>query len=170
MKRPRKPLSEVGKPGKYDPRNRVNELTGKEWLLLSCSFWTTEASVEDKAAYRYAPDKWSIKQLVGHVADIERLFAYRALVFARGDKTPLPGMEQDDWVAGSNYDSQTLAAITSQLQSTRMCSVGMFRSFDDEIFSRKGTASGFEFTVRSVAYIMAGHEIHHMRVLRERYL
>ena len=125
---------------------------------------------EDKASHRYETDKWSIKQLAGHVCDVERIFSYRALAFARGDKAPLPGMEQDDYVAGANFDQRTLADIASEFQAVRTSSLAMFRSFDDDIIARVGNASGFDFTVRSITYILAGHERHHMKVLTERYL
>lgn len=129
------------------------------------------SGIDDKKAnHRYASDKWSIKQLVGHVVDIERIFCYRALTFARNDKTPLPSFEQDDYVAGSNYDDQTLAVIADQLRVTRSATLAMFRSFDDETWLRTGVASGFEFSVQAIPYILAGHEIHHIGVLKERYL
>lgn len=125
---------------------------------------------EDRAAYRYAPDKWSIKEVFGHLLDTERMFAYRAMVFARADKTPQPSFEQDDYVRGANFDARALADIFAELQQNRLATLAMFRSFTDEVWLRRGTASGFEFTVRAVPYIMAGHHIHHVGVLRERYL
>jgi uncharacterized damage-inducible protein DinB len=125
---------------------------------------------EEEGNYRYEPEKWNVKQVLGHVIDTERVFSYRALAFARGDKTPLPPMEQDDYAANSNYTAQTLSGITDQLSAVRRASLTLFKSFDDEIALRTGTASGFEFSVRSIMYIIAGHEIHHKRVVKERYL
>ena len=125
---------------------------------------------EEKANYRYAPDKWSIKQLVGHLTDIERLFGYRALAFARNDKSPLPAIEQDDYVTHANFDDRPLQDIADEFELVRKSVLAMFRGFDDEIFMRRGTASGFEFTVRAIPFILAGHEIHHIGVLKERYL
>ena len=125
---------------------------------------------ESKAAYRYEPGKWSIKQVIGHLCDVERCFQYRALAFLRGDKTPLPGFEQDDYVEGANFDDRTLVDILDEFRAVRTATVALFRSVDDAAFARFGTASGFNFTVRAIAYIVAGHERHHMGVLKERYL
>lgn len=125
---------------------------------------------EERGAYRYAPGKWSLKQVLGHVADVERVFTYRALVFARNDRTPLPSMEQEDWIAHSNFDSRSLASIVAELDAVRAATLALFASFDAEIGTRRGTASGFEFSVRAMPYIVAGHELHHMGVVRERYL
>lgn len=125
---------------------------------------------DEGAAFRYEADKWSIKQVIGHVVDIERVFLYRALIIARGDTTPQPGVDQDVLVAGSNYDSQTLAEIVSQYQVVRQGTIAFFNSCDDKTAMRVGTASDCEFSVRSIPYILAGHEIHHVAVVRERYL
>ena len=125
---------------------------------------------EEKASHRYEPDKWSIKEVVGHVSDIERVFSYRALAFARCDKAPLPGIEQDDYAANANFDKRTLGDIAGEFQAVRTSSLAMFGSFDDDIVAHVGNASGFDFTVRSIAYILAGHELHHIEVLKERYL
>ncbi len=120
--------------------------------------------------FRYQSGKWSVREVVGHMADVERTFAYRALWFARADPSPLPGLEQDDWGAASNASERPLAELYAELALARMSHVAMFRGFDDAAWLRRGVASGFEFTVRSLPYLMAGHEIHHRRVLEERYL
>ncbi len=120
--------------------------------------------------YRYEPGKWSVREVVGHVLDAERVFAQRALWFARASPDALPGMEQDDWAEVSNAGERQLADLFAELKLTRMSNVAMFRSFDDESWLRRGIASGCEFTVRSLPFILAGHEIHHRRVLEERYL
>ena len=125
---------------------------------------------EDKAGHRYAPDKWSIKQVVGHVIDAESVFASRALWFARGNEAPLPSFEQDENVEAANFDEQMLQTLVEQLRVTRAATVAMFRSFDDDMLMRKGTASGCVFTVRAIAAIIAGHELHHKMTLEERYL
>lgn len=131
---------------------------------------TLEGVDEEASSYRYAPGKWSLKQVLGHVCDVERLFQYRALVFARCDKTPLPSFEQDDYVRDANFDDRTLADILDEFAAVRRSTLAMLRSFDDAAFVREGTASEREFTVRSVVYIIAGHERHHLNVIRERYL
>lgn len=125
---------------------------------------------DEVAEMRYEPGKWSIKEVIGHVVDIERVFSYRALIFARGDKSPQPGVDQDAMVKASGYQAQTLAEIVSQYQVVRQATVAFFRSCPDPCAMRVGSASGYEFTVRSMPYIIAGHELHHLDVVRERYL
>lgn len=125
---------------------------------------------DDKAAYRYAPDKWSIKQVVGHMNDSERVFSYRALRFARGDTTPLPGYEENDYADMANFDAHTLDGLAKELYYIRQSTIALFKSFDGDTWLKKGTASEVDFTVRAIAYQIAGHEIHHVGILRERYL
>ncbi len=125
---------------------------------------------EDAADSRYAPGKWSIKELVGHIIDGERVFAYRALRFARGDRTPLAGFDQDPYVAAANSDARTLASLAEEFEHVRASTVLLLQSLDGEAWQRRGTASDNEISVRALAYIIAGHEAHHVRILRERYL
>lgn len=125
---------------------------------------------ETQADSRYAPGKWSIKELVGHMIDAERIFAYRALSFARHDQAPLPGFEQDDYVRAANFDNRQLSDLTDEFEHVRRANLHMFRSLDDEAWLRRGTASDNEISVRALVYIMAGHETHHMQILRTRYL
>jgi hypothetical protein len=125
---------------------------------------------ENKAAHRYAPGKWSLKGVVGHVIDVERLFQYRAMVFARNDSTPQPSMEPDDWARGANFDERTLADLTAEYRIVRDSGLALFRTFDREIAMRRGVASQREFTVRAIPYILTGHNIHHFSVIKERYL
>ncbi len=125
---------------------------------------------EEKANYRYAPGKWSIKQVVGHLIDSERIMTYRALRFARGDETSLPGYEENDYADRANCDELTLEVLTEELQAVRKSSLYLFRSFNGEMWLRKGKASGFDFSVRTFPYQVVGHEIHHLRIIRERYL
>jgi uncharacterized damage-inducible protein DinB len=124
---------------------------------------------EEKAAYRYEPGKWSIKQLVGHIADSERIFAYRLLAFARGEKQPLPGFDQNEYMETANFDSRSLAELAGDLASTRQATLKLVRSLDDQAWSRRGVASDNPVSVRALAWITAGHERHHMKILRERY-
>ncbi len=125
---------------------------------------------EERGAHRYEPGKWSIRQLVGHVIDGERLFSYRALAFARGDLQALPGMEQDEWMAGADFDARTLASLADEFEAVRASTIHLFRHLSPEAWARRGTASGNEVTVRALAYVIAGHEAHHFKILRERYL
>jgi DinB superfamily len=125
---------------------------------------------EQQAAHRYAPDKWSIKQLVGHVTDGERIFAYRALAIARGETQPLPGFDQEPYVVNSGADERSMSDLAGELAAVRRANVMMFRSLTDDAWCRIGTASDNPISVRALAYIVLGHERHHMGILRERYL
>lgn len=125
---------------------------------------------ESLGDFRYAPDKWSIKELVGHLIDCERIFAYRALRFARNDKTPLPGFEQDDYVSNSSFNSCALTDLISELMSVRQSTLFLFRHLDESAWTRRGLANDSEASVRALAHIIAGHEIHHREILRTRYL
>ena len=125
---------------------------------------------DEAARRRYARGKWSIKEVVGHIADTERVMSYRALRFGRGDPTPLPGFEQEDFVRGSASDGIPLATLLDDLSAVRRATLSLFRGFSEEALARQGTASGMPFTVRALATVITGHERHHMRILRERYL
>jgi hypothetical protein len=122
------------------------------------------------ATYRYAPDKWSVNEVIGHVIDSERLFVSRAQRFARNDPAPLPGFEQDDYVRNSNFEAYPLAELASELEAVRQSTVFLFRHMDEQAWTRRGIANNAEVSVRALAYIIAGHELHHREVLRTRYL
>lgn len=119
--------------------------------------------------HRYAEGKWSVKEVVGHMADAERIFAYRMLRIARGDETPLAGFEENAYVRAANFDARPLAALASEFESVRRATLTLVRSFDQEALLRQGTANGYPVTVRALAYIIAGHERHHVEILRTRY-
>ena len=123
-----------------------------------------------RAMHRYAPGKWSIKEAVGHVSDAERIFTYRALCFCRSDRTPLPGFEENEYVAAAGFDARSLSQLARELETVRAATLTLFQDLSDDTLLRRGTANGKELTVRAIAYIVAGHERHHVRVLRERYL
>jgi uncharacterized damage-inducible protein DinB len=125
---------------------------------------------EERASSRYEPGKWSVKEVVGHVIDTERIFAYRALRFARNDRTPLPGYEQDDYARAANFDARTLASLATDFERARAATIALFQSFDNDAWQRRGTANDNEVSVRALAHIIAGHELHHVGILRERYL
>jgi hypothetical protein len=125
---------------------------------------------ESRALHRYAPGKWSIKEVVGHVSDTERIFTYRALCFARSERAPLPGFEEDEYVAAAGFDTRPLSDLARELGSVRVATLALFRGLSDEALLRRGTANARPYSVRAIAYIIAGHERHHARVLRERYL
>ncbi len=118
---------------------------------------------------RYAPDKWSTNEVVGHVIDIERVFGHRALFFARKTPGPLPGIEQDDWMKVATFGNRRLADLADELESVRRSNLYFFRHLDAEAWMRRGIASEREFTVRGIAYIILGHERHHLEILKTRY-
>jgi len=122
------------------------------------------------STYRYAPDKWSVNQLVGHVIDSEKLFANRALRFSRNDPTPLPGFEQDDYARASTFDAYPLGELASELEVVRQSTIFQFKHMDEQAWTRRGVANNAEVSVRALAYIIAGHELHHREILRARYL
>jgi hypothetical protein len=122
------------------------------------------------ATYRYAPDKWSVNELVGHMIDSERIFTSRALRFARNDPAPMPSFDQDDYVRNATFDSYPLADVASELEAVRQATIFLFRHMDEQAWSRKGVANNAEVSVRALAYIVAGHELHHREILSARYL
>lgn len=125
---------------------------------------------EEKSLYRYAPDKWSIRQLLSHVDDTERVFVFRALWFARGFPDPLPSFDQNICVAAAEADNISWASHIDEFRAVRMATLSFFRNLPEEAWSRSGIASDNSFTVRALAYIVAGHLAHHKAILRERYL
>ncbi len=122
------------------------------------------------ATYRYAPDKWSVNEVVGHIIDSERIFAARALRFGRNDATPIPGFEQDDYVRNATFDAYPLSELASELDAVRRSTVFLFRHMDEQAWTRRGLANNAEVSVRALAYIIAGHELHHRAILSTRYL
>jgi hypothetical protein len=125
---------------------------------------------EDHSLYRYSTDKWSIRQVLNHVNDGERVFLYRALWFSRGCKEPLPGFEQDDFVAMAAADQVPWANLVNEFQTIRLASLSFFKNLPAEAWARTGVASDNPFTVRALAYIIAGHVEHHRGVIEQKYL
>ncbi len=125
---------------------------------------------EDKSLYRYAPEKWSIRQMWGHVNDTERVFVMRALWFARKFDTPMPSFDQDIAVAAAGSDALPWSRHVEEFREIRLATISFFRNLPEEAWTQKGVASGNPFTVRACAFIVAGHVAHHMAVLREKYL
>jgi hypothetical protein len=125
---------------------------------------------EERSLYRYEPGKWSIREAAAHVNDTERVFTYRALWFARGFDSPLPSFDQNIAVPNSFADARTLASHIEDFRAVRAATLTLFRYLPEEAWLRSGTASGNPFSVRALAYIVAGHCEHHGRILRERYL
>jgi hypothetical protein len=125
---------------------------------------------EQQSLSRYAPDKWSIRQVMSHINDAERLFVFRALWFARRFDEPLPSFDQDLAVAAANADARSLASHMEEFATIRAATMSFFSSVSDDAWARRGIASGNPFTVRALAYITAGHVTHHLKIVRERYL
>jgi uncharacterized damage-inducible protein DinB len=125
---------------------------------------------EAKGEYRYQPEKWSIKELLCHMMDAERIFAYRALRFARNDKTPLSGFEEKDYAPEANANGRTILQLAKEMETLRLSTIDLFASFTPSMLKRTGTANNVELSVLNLGYIVAGHESHHRKVLTERYL
>ncbi len=128
-----------------------------------------EPLTEEDGGARYEPGKWSVKEVLGHIADTERVMSYRLLRVARGDATPLPGFDQDPYVAAARSDTRTLASLLSELEAVRAATLTLARSLGEEAWARRGTASGQAVSARALAHIVAGHWAHHVQILRERY-
>ncbi|PJJ60671.1 DinB family protein [Hymenobacter chitinivorans] len=124
---------------------------------------------DEQARFAYAPGKWTIKEVLVHVIDTERIFAYRALRMARNDKTDLPGFEQDDYVPASEANERTMSSILEEYAAVRAATIALFRSFSETQLARTGSANGGPASVRALLFIIPGHELHHLSILRERY-
>lgn len=124
----------------------------------------------DASDYRYAPEKWTIKDVIQHMLDTERVFAYRALRFARNDSTPLPGFEENDYANNTNTAARKLEDLSMEMEIVRGATILLYQSFDDAMLMRQGMASNNPFSVRALGWIIAGHNVHHLNVLNERYL
>jgi len=125
---------------------------------------------EAQANHRYAPDKWSVKQVVEHMTDVERVMAYRAFRFSRGDETELPGFEENDYARAGRAAHRSLADLAGAFAHLRASTVDLFSAMDETMGARSGSANGASITARAIGYIIAGHERHHVAILKERYL
>ena len=124
---------------------------------------------EAGAAYRYAPGKWSVKEVLGHLTDAERIFTYRAVCAARGETGPLPPFDENAYVAGADFDARTLNSLLGELTAVRRATLTFFRGLPLSAFDRRVVANGVPVSVRALGWILTGHERHHVRILRERY-
>jgi DinB superfamily len=125
---------------------------------------------EERADYRYEDGKWSIREVLCHTVDVERIMGYRALRFARNDKTPLPGFEENDYAPQANASGRSLKKIADDMAHLRTTTIDLFNSFTPEMLNRKGISNNHEFSVVVLGFIIAGHETHHRKILMERYL
>lgn len=124
----------------------------------------------EKGGYAYEPGKWTIKQLLGHLIDAERVFAYRLLCISRGDEVSLPGFDENDYVATATFNTRALADLAAEFRTTRESNLYLLRTLTKEQTELMGTANGNPVSVRAIVYIMAGHELHHLNILKTRYL
>ncbi|MES2274480.1 MAG: DinB family protein [Bacteroidota bacterium] len=124
----------------------------------------------DKAEYAYADGKWTIKQVVGHLIDAERVFAYRLFCFSRGDKSSLPSFDENSYVENGGFNKRSLLNLIEEFKTVRAANIYLLKSISNEQSVIVGTASNVPVSVRALAYIMAGHELHHLRIINERYL
>jgi uncharacterized damage-inducible protein DinB len=128
------------------------------------------ASIDDQAALaRYAPGKWSIKEVLGHLSDAERIFGYRLLRISRGDRTPLAGFDEDAYVPAGEFDARPLRSLVNEFKAVRQATLALVESVPAERWGERGEASGKAISARALAYILVGHVVHHLGVLRERY-
>lgn len=152
---------------KLVPDGEVGEALARQ---LDESLAVYRSVSEEQSRFRYAPDKWTLKQALGHVCDAERVFAYRALAFSRGEPAPLPSFDQDIYVAGADFDARTWASLIEELKAVRAASVSLFKNLTEAAQDRRGIASNNEVTPRALGFISLGHERHHLAILKTRYL
>ncbi len=143
---------------------RILEEQMNETLTLLASL------TDEQAAISYAPGKWSLKEVIGHIIDCERVFAYRGMCFARGDNTPLPSFEQDEYVLGADFNDKPLDKLASEFKHLRMSNIFMFSTWSEAVQARRGTAANNSITARAIPFILAGHERHHLNIIAKRYL
>lgn len=156
--------------GKYIALVPDGDLVGTLRAQIESTLALLGSIPEARASHRYAPGKWSIKEVVGHMTDVERVMTYRALRIARGDTTPLPGFDENAWVPVAHAEARSLASLAHELAEVRRATLAFFETVDATAAARRGTANDSPISVRALAYIVAGHEIHHVKILRERYL
>jgi hypothetical protein len=123
----------------------------------------------EQAAFRYAEGKWSVKEVIGHLSDSERVLSYRLMRVARGDQTPLPGFDENSYVAASNADRRDVSDLASELAALRTATLALLRPLDDTALSNRGNINNWPLTARAIAFIIAGHFQHHVNIFRERY-
>ena len=156
--------------GKYIARVPDGDVRDHMRTQLSETISLLSGVADAKAEKAYAAGKWTLKEALLHMSDAERVFGYRMLRIARGDATPLPGFEQDEWVPHSCANKRLMANLVMEFAAVRASTLALMDSLSPEAWLRKGTASGHSISARALAYIAAGHERHHLTIIRERYL
>lgn len=124
---------------------------------------------DERGLHAYAPGKWTIKEVIGHLCDAERVFAYRALRFARGDAQPVAGFDENAYVPAGRFNERRIGGLIDEFQSIRAATVHVFRYLTEDDWARRGIANGHPISVRALGFVIAGHELHHAKLLRERY-
>jgi len=163
-------------PDEFDPYygtyiNTVSENVLGELEHQAVSFPTFLKQIPDiKAYYAYAEGKWSVKEVVGHMIDTERIMAYRALRIARNDQTPLASFEENDYVASAAFNDRSLASLAEEFEAVRISNIYLFKHLSEDELNRRGTASNKPVSVRALLYILVGHVNHHRNIIEERYL
>ncbi|HEV2176271.1 MAG TPA: DinB family protein [Terriglobia bacterium] len=156
--------------GQYIALVQGNDIVGALERQVRETVALLAALTEEQANHRYAPDKWSVKEVVGHVTDAERIMSYRALRIARSDQTPIEGFEQDDYVRAAQFGNQPLVSLLEDFAIVRRATLRLFNSLSAEAWTRRGVANQKQVSVRALAWLIAGHELHHRRILQEKYL
>jgi hypothetical protein len=167
----------IGRPqaNEYDPYYaRYIDLVQSDDVVVALERQLPETAAlvtanADKADFRYAPGKWSMKEIVGHLSDSERILSYRVLRIARGDRTPIEGFEQDDYVPNGRFGERSLTDLLQEFGDVRRATLHLFRNLNSEAATRWGNANKKEITARALMYTIAGHELHHRRMLKEKY-
>jgi hypothetical protein len=164
------------KPGEYNPYydRYISLIPGNDVITTLASQLPKTAAFlsgrsEQDGGLRYAPGKWSVKEALGHMIDTERIMTYRALRIARNDRTPIEGFEQDDYVRDGPHGDVSLADLLEEFKTVRIATLAFLRNLRPADWSRRGTANSNEITVRALAFVIAGHELHHRQILEERY-
>jgi DinB superfamily len=162
--------------GEHDPYySRYIDLVpdGDLLTLLDAQHRTTQSMLASltvqQARHRYAEGKWSVTEVIGHLADTERIFSYRALRFARGDETPLAGYDENAYTPAGRFDERSLGDVAGEFAAVRAATIAFLRGLTSDAYERSGVANGCPVSVRALAYIIAGHERHHVQVLKTRY-
>lgn len=152
----------------------INNVNGDVISVLEKQLLTTNVFLnsisEEKSNFRYAEGKWSIKELVGHLIDTERVMAFRALSISRGEKQSLPGFDENEYIKSSNYSDRKFSDLVDELRLVREANLSMFKNFSEEMLNKRGVANNTRVTVLAILFIIAGHEAHHIKILKERYL
>ncbi|MBC7616871.1 MAG: DinB family protein [Pedobacter sp.] len=154
-------------------QNYIRQVDGDVLAILNeqaTGFPNFINNLVEKSDYAYAPGKWTIKELIGHIIDTERILVYRLLCFARGETASLPGFEEDDYVANAHFKDRSLFSMAEEFSLLRKSNLYLINTLNEEELSRLGSANGNQMSVRAIVYVLAGHVIHHSKIINERYL